>query len=58
MVKKYNDLSKRIDALPESPWRNRSIDENLREFEKMRRGEYKEGEVRDNRIVFHRQHCE
>lgn len=48
MVKKYNDIPKRIDVLPESPWRNRSIDENLHEFEKMRRGEYKEGEVRDN----------
>lgn len=28
-----------------SPWRNRSIEENLREFEKMRRGEYDPGDA-------------
>jgi len=28
-----------------SPWRNRSIEENLKEFERMRNGEYKEGEA-------------
>jgi glutaminyl-tRNA synthetase len=27
----------------ESPWRNRSVDENLEQFEKMRKGEYEEG---------------
>jgi len=29
----------------ESPWRNRSIEENLREFENMTKGKYKEGEA-------------
>lgn len=28
----------------ESPWRNRGVEENLLEFERMRTGEYKEGE--------------
>ena len=28
-----------------SPWRDRPIEENLREFERMKNGEYKEGEV-------------
>jgi glutaminyl-tRNA synthetase len=28
----------------ESPWRNSSVEENLSEFERMRNGEYKEGE--------------
>ena len=28
-----------------SPWRNRSIEENLKEFERMRNGEYKDGEA-------------
>ena len=30
---------------PNSPWRNRSVEENLREFEKMRMGMYGEGEA-------------
>ena len=29
----------------ESPWRNRPIEESLREFERMKNGEYKEGEA-------------
>ncbi len=29
----------------DSPWRNRSVEENLAEFEKMRTGQYKEGEA-------------
>ena len=28
-----------------SPWRDRSVEENLREFERMRMGEYKDGEA-------------
>ena len=28
-----------------SPWRDRSVEENLREFERMRNGEYKDGEA-------------
>ena len=34
-----------IEEVPESPWRNRSVEENLREFERMKNGEYAEGEV-------------
>ena len=30
---------------PNSPWRNRTVEENLREFEKMRMGMYGEGEA-------------
>jgi glutaminyl-tRNA synthetase len=29
----------------ESPWRNRSVEENLRLFEDMRKGKFKEGQV-------------
>lgn len=29
----------------DSPWRSRSVEENLKEFERMRLGEYKEGEA-------------
>jgi len=28
-----------------SPWRNRTVDENLKEFDRMRNGEYKDGEA-------------
>ena len=54
----YKWIDKHIDVVPESPWRNRSIEENLQEFEKMRRGEYKEGDVRSRLVLLHRQHCE
>ena len=36
-----NNMGPRYD----SPWRDRSVEENLAEFEKMKRGEYKEGEA-------------
>lgn len=32
-------------ARKDSPWRNRSVDENLKEFEKMRQGLYGESEA-------------
>lgn len=38
--------SEAIDLNPESPWRNRSVEENLRLFEDMRKGKFAEGEVR------------
>lgn len=34
-----------IDLNPESPWRNRSVEENLRLFEDMRKGKFAEGEA-------------
>ena len=39
-------LGCRIDLNPESPWRNRSVEENLRLFEDMRQGKFAEGEVK------------
>lgn len=33
------------EALSPSPWRDRSVEENLRLFEDMRRGLYREGEA-------------
>ena len=35
----------RKDLNPESPWRNRSVEENLRLFEDMRKGKFAEGEA-------------
>ena len=35
----------RKDLNPESPWRNRSVEENLRLFEDMRQGKFAEGEA-------------
>ena len=34
-----------VDLNPESPWRNRSVEENLRLFEDMRKGKFAEGEA-------------
>ena len=34
-----------VDLNPESPWRNRSVEENLRLFEDMRKGKFTEGEA-------------
>jgi len=39
------DIKITRDRGTESPWRNRSVEENLREFEKMKLGLYKEGEA-------------
>ena len=44
-IKEYRE--KRMD----SPWRNRSIEENLRLFEKMKKGLYAEGEVSEELLM-------
>ncbi|KAK8795544.1 hypothetical protein WA158_000201 [Blastocystis sp. Blastoise] len=43
IAQEVNSEGGRKDLNPESPWRNRSVEENLRLFEDMKNGKYEEG---------------
>jgi len=42
-MQRSRDLARSRTGNPNSPWRNRSVEENLREFENMRKGKYAAG---------------